>query len=68
MDLRGREADTVVLVHGVDHVVNQLLQGRLLQLGALDFPGPRSKDRMAHAGDFEERHALELSTTAKGAR
>ena len=56
--LRRRQADAVVLVHGVDHVVDQLLHRRLLQLGAFDLPGARAQHRMAHAGDFQERHGI----------
>ena len=66
VNLRRRQADAVVLVHGVDHVVDQLLHRRLLQLGAFDLLRARAEDRMAHAGDFQERHSDDYVDRAKG--
>ena len=56
MNLRRRQADAVVLVHGIDHVVDQLLHRRILELGALDGTRPLAQNRMTHAGDFQQRH------------
>ena len=67
VNLRRRQADTVVLVHGVDHVVDQLLHRRVLQLGALDLPGAGAQHGMAHAGDLQERHSDDYPTDLKPA-
>ena len=54
--LRRGEADAVILVHGVDHVIDQFLDRRLLELGGFEFSGPRSQHRMPHAGDLQDGH------------
>ena len=58
--LRRREADAVVLGHGVDHVVDQLLDDRAPDLGLLERPRFRAQHRMPHARDLQNRHIDEL--------
>ena len=65
VNLRRRQADTVVLVHGVDHVVDELLHRRVLQLRALDLPRAGAQHRMAHAGDLQQRHGVDYVNRPK---
>jgi hypothetical protein len=63
VNLRRREADTVVFVHGVDHVVNQLLQRSQLQLRAIDLARADAQHWMAHAGNLQQRHSVIIQQT-----
>jgi hypothetical protein len=56
VDLRARQADTVIFVHGVDHVVDQLLDERIAQIRLLQRPGPLAEHGMSHARDFQDGH------------
>ena len=61
MHLRAGQADPAVLVHGVDHVVDEFLEARVLDLGALERAGLLPQHRMPHARDLQDGHAA--STT-----
>jgi hypothetical protein len=63
VNLRRGKADTVVLVHGVDHVVDQLLQRKLLQLRAIDRARAGAQHRMTHAGNLQQRHTVIIQQT-----
>ena len=54
--LRRRQADAVVLVHRLDHVVDELLEARIPDLGTLDGAGGPPQHRVSHAGDLEDGH------------
>src|SRR5258705_7729588 len=58
--LRRGEADAVLLVHRVDHVVDQFLERCALDVGFVERPRAFTEDRMAHARDFEDRHEARL--------
>jgi hypothetical protein len=53
----------VILVHGVDHVVDQLLHRCLLQLRPVDLARARAQDWMTHAGNLQQRHELIIQQT-----
>ena len=50
------EPDAVVLLHRLDHVVDESLNSRALDLSAIDGAGLGPKHGMAHARDFQNRH------------
>ena len=54
--LRRGKADATILDHRIDHVVDQLLNHRLLQSPRRAARGFRAQHRMAHARDFQDRH------------
>ena len=67
--LRRRQPDAVVLVHRLDHVVDELLDGRR-DLIAARSSGLRlgAQHGVAHARDFQNRHAEELYLPRRTAR
>ena len=56
VNLRRGQTDSVVLVHGVDHVVDEPLHHRILEIAGADGAGGLAQDRVAHARDFQNRH------------
>ena len=54
--LRRRQSHTVILVHRVDHVVDQLLHQRIVQIRLRHRSRPLPQNGMAHARDLENRH------------
>ena len=54
--LRGREPDARVLKHRVDHAVDELLEGGVLELGLVHGPRLGAKDGVAHPSNFQNRH------------
>ena len=54
--LRGGEADAVILLHRVDHVVDELLDGRGLEVRPLERTRPPAQDGMSHARHLEDGH------------
>ena len=54
--LRRREPDPFVLDHRVDHVVDELLEGRRPDGGRIDLPRDLAEHGMSHARDLQNRH------------
>ena len=54
--LRGREPDARILVHRVDHAVDELLDGGVLELALVHGPRLGAKDGVAHSSNFQNRH------------
>jgi len=55
--LRGRQADPLVLPHRLDHVVDELLERRRLDLGGLDLPRRFPQHRVPHVRDLQDGHS-----------
>ena len=60
MNLRGRQADAVILDHRLDHVVDQLLDDRVADVGAVEGAGFLPQHRVAHPCDFQDRHSSQI--------
>src|SRR6185312_89822 len=60
VDLRRGEADAVILGHRVQHVVDEVLEYRMLDVGRGQRPGFGTEDRMPHVRDFQNRHASSI--------
>ena len=56
VDLRRRQSDAVILMHRLDHVVDQLLDQRAAEGRLVERLRALSEDRTPHARDFENRH------------
>ncbi len=56
--LRRRQPDAVVLPHGLDHIVDQALDVR--RLDVLHRLGGDPQNRVAQVGDFQDGHGLIL--------
>jgi hypothetical protein len=56
VDLVGREAGAGGVVHGVDHAVDERLEGRRAQLLAGDGAGLLAQDGVTDLGDLEDGH------------
>jgi hypothetical protein len=54
--LRCREPDPVVFDHRLDHVVDQLLEGRRAHRRGIDLIRHLAQHGMPHARDFQNRH------------
>ena len=54
--LRRGQADALVLGHRLEHVVDQLLDARRLDLADVDRPRPRTQHRVAHVRNLQNRH------------
>ena len=50
------EADAVILVHRLDHVVDELLDDGVAEVRLLELPCAPAQNRVPHARDFEDRH------------
>src|SRR5258705_8822141 len=64
--LRCGKADAVILVHRVDHVVDEFLEGRALDVGLVERLRAFTKDRVAHSRDFQDRHEARLYGLQRG--
>ena len=58
VDLGRREPDALVLVHGLAHVVDELLEQRVLERGLGDGLRGRAQDGVGDASDFQDGHGL----------
>ena len=60
MYLRRGQADAVILVHRLDHVVDEFLEQRILELGLVERPRAFPEHGMPHARDFQNGHSSKL--------
>ena len=58
--LRRRQADARILVHRLDHVIDELLELRRADLVLVDRARRLSKHRVTHAGHFQNGHLLDF--------
>jgi hypothetical protein len=56
VNLRRRQPHAAVLVHGVDHVVDERLHHRIAEIREADRPGALAQHGMPHPRDFQNRH------------
>ncbi len=54
--LRRREPDALILVHRLEHVVDELLDGSGADFGGIQRSSARPKHGVTHAGDLQNRH------------
>src|SRR5947208_11688883 len=64
--LRTGETNAVVLVHRVEHVVDEFLNDGALDVGLVERPRALTEDRMAHPRDFQDRHEARLYGVQRG--
>ena len=60
VDLRRCQSDPVVLVHGLEHVVDELLHHWIAEVALLDQPAALAEHGMPHPRDFQYRHERRL--------
>ena len=60
MHLRRRQPDAVILVHRLDHVVDELLHERIAERRLVERPRARAEHRVPHPRHFENRTSREL--------
>ena len=63
VDLRRRQSNSLVLLHRLEHVVDELLDLRRADLGRMERAGLRAEDGMPHARDFQNRHTRIICAT-----
>ena len=56
MYLRRRQPDAVILMHRLDHVVDQLLHERVAEGRLVERLGALPEHGVPHARDFQDRH------------
>jgi hypothetical protein len=60
MHLRAGESNPVVFLHGFDHVVDEFLNSRTLDISTVDRTSLGPQDGVAHVRDFQNRHDLRI--------
>jgi hypothetical protein len=66
VNLRRRQADTVIFVHRLDHVVDQLLDRSAADLGLVERPGFGAQHRVTHPRDLQNRHTHRIILAGRG--
>src|SRR3954466_8728519 len=59
--LRRREAEGRILLHRLEHVVDELLDARRLDVGGIDRLGARAQHGMSHPRHLQDRHTGSIS-------